>query len=49
MLAMGLVCGVIMLAIYGAEKSWFLKILWPYLKGIKNRVCPLVHFESQRP
>lgn len=37
---------IVILAIIGGSKSGFFSLLWQYLRGVKQRVCPLVHFES---
>jgi hypothetical protein len=34
------------LILMGAGKLPFWKLVWLYLKGIKNRICPLVQFDA---
>jgi len=36
--------GLIILIVFGAGKSGFMKMLWLYLKSIKHRICPLIRF-----
>ena len=38
--------GIIILSLIGGSKVGFFKLLWQYLRGIKQRVCPLVHFDG---
>ena len=40
--------GLIILACIGGNKVGFFALLWQYLKGIKQRICPLVHFGGAR-
>ena len=35
---------IVVFAVIGASRTGFFTLLWQYLKGIKQRVCPLVHF-----
>jgi hypothetical protein len=42
-----LAVGIIALAVIGGSKTGFFSLLWQYLKGLKNRVCPLVKFEAK--
>lgn len=35
---------VVILAVMGAGKVGFIRLLWTYLKALKSRVCPLVKF-----
>jgi len=37
---------IFVVAVFGAEKVGFFRFLWIYLKSIKNRVCPIVEFQS---
>lgn len=46
MLVIGLVVGLLIFAIIGGSKSGFFGFLWQYLKGVKQRVCPLVRFDG---
>jgi len=39
--------GILILSIIGGSKVGFFKLLWEYLKGIKQRICPLVKFENK--
>ena len=39
------VIGVLILSIIGGSKVGFFQLLWQYLKGIKQRICPLVKFD----
>ena len=41
------VIGALVLILIGGEKSGFFKLLWSYLRGLKDHVCPLVKFEGQ--
>ena len=41
---MALVFAILVLAIIGGSKTGFFALLWQYLKGIKERICPLVRF-----
>lgn len=45
-LVLMLAVGIIVLAIFGADKSGFARVLWHYLKNIKTRVCPIVQFDG---
>jgi hypothetical protein len=36
--------GCLFLAIIGGSKTGFFSLLWQYLSGIKQRICPLVRF-----
>jgi hypothetical protein len=40
--------GTVVLAVVGGSKTGFFSLLWQYLKGLKNRVCPLVKFEPKQ-
>ncbi len=42
------IAGLIILACIGGYKVGFFALLWQYLKGIKQRICPLVHFGGAR-
>jgi hypothetical protein len=41
-----LVIGIMILAVSGAGKTGFFKLLWQHLKSVKNRVCPFIEFEG---
>ncbi len=49
MLGIALFAGCVILAIIGGSKTGFFSLLWQYLKGIKERVCPLVQFDRRQP
>ena len=49
MLGVALFAGCVILAIIGGSKTGFFSLLWQYLKGIKQRVCPLVQFDRRQP
>ncbi len=38
--------GIFILSVIGGSKVGFFALLWQYLKGIKQRVCPLVRFNN---
>jgi hypothetical protein len=44
-LASALLGGILILAILGASKIGFFKLLWLYLTSLKGRICPLVKFQ----
>ncbi|HWX13483.1 MAG TPA: hypothetical protein VNY06_01160 [Methylocella sp.] len=46
LLGVALLVGIIILALMGGSKTGFFSLLWQYLKGIKQRICPLVHFDG---
>ena len=41
-----LVAGCVVLACIGGSKTGFFSLLWQYLKGVKQRICPLVRFDG---
>ena len=43
-LGIAALAGLFILSMIGGSKSGFFMLLWQYLKGIKQRVCPLVKF-----
>lgn len=47
-LLLAVVVGTIILAIMGGSKTGFFALLWSYLKGIKQRICPIVHFDGSQ-
>ncbi len=47
-LAFVIVFGTVVLAVVGGSKTGFFSLLWQYMKGLKNRVCPLVKFEPKQ-
>jgi len=44
MACFALAAGCIILACIGGSKTGFFSLLWQYLKGIKQHICPLVRF-----
>jgi hypothetical protein len=43
-LGVGILVVIVMFAIMGVYQVGFFKLLWLFLKGIKNKVCPRVTF-----
>lgn len=39
-----IISGLVFLVVFGGAKAGFFSLLWRYLKGIKQKVCPLVGF-----
>jgi hypothetical protein len=46
--AIAAIAGFFILALIAGSKVGFFALLWQYLKGIKQRICPLVHFDGAR-
>ena len=44
-LGMAVAVAVFVLVFIVSDKSGFFKLLWHYLKGLKDRVCPFIRFE----
>lgn len=48
MLGMAAAVGILILSIIGGSKVGFFNLLWQHLKGIKQRICPLVRFGNTK-
>ena len=44
LISIAVLAGLTIFAIIGGSKSGFFILLWQYLKGIKQQICPLVKF-----
>lgn len=49
MLGAVVVVGLMILAVIGGSKVGIFRLLWQYLKGMKQRICPLVRFDEREP
>lgn len=48
-IGIALAVGSLILAVIGGSKVGFFSLLWQYLKGVKQRICPLVRFGQPSP